>query len=63
MKEIFKQVKGYEGIYDVSNLGRVKSFLKWRGTNGRIRKVNQSHISDVCNGKRNHAGGYKWQYK
>lgn len=25
MKEIFKDVKGYEGLYQVSNLGRVKS--------------------------------------
>ena len=27
-KEIFKTVKGYEGLYEVSNLGNVKS-LKW----------------------------------
>lgn len=26
MKEIFKQVKGFEGLYEVSNYGRVKSF-------------------------------------
>ena len=25
MKEIWKDVKGYEGIYKISNLGRVKS--------------------------------------
>ena len=25
MKEIFKDVIGYEGLYQVSNLGRVKS--------------------------------------
>lgn len=25
MKEIFKDIKGYEGLYQVSNLGRVKS--------------------------------------
>ena len=25
MKEVFKPIKGYEGIYEVSNLGRVKS--------------------------------------
>ena len=29
MKEEFKDIKGYEGIYQVSNLGRVKSF--WFG--------------------------------
>ncbi len=26
MYEIFKDIKGYEGLYQVSNLGRVKSF-------------------------------------
>lgn len=36
MKEIWKDVIGYEGIYQVSNLGRVKSIQKWRGTNFRI---------------------------
>ena len=25
MKEIWKDIKGYEGFYQVSNLGRVKS--------------------------------------
>lgn len=33
-KEVWLPVKGYEGIYEVSNLGRVKSFLK----GGRILK-------------------------
>ena len=28
MKEIFKDIKGYEGSYQVSNLGRVKSLKK-----------------------------------
>lgn len=26
MEEVWKDVKGYEGLYQVSNLGRVKSF-------------------------------------
>ena len=25
MKEIWKDIKGYEGLYQISNLGRVKS--------------------------------------
>ena len=29
MQEIWKDVPGYEGKYQVSNLGRVKSLLKW----------------------------------
>lgn len=32
MDEIFKDIKGYEGLYQVSNLGRIKR-LK-RRTNG-----------------------------
>tara|TARA_R110000822_G_C15062977_1_gene467672 strand:- start:90 stop:587 length:498 start_codon:yes stop_codon:yes gene_type:complete len=38
MKEIWKNVLGYEGIYKVSNLGKVKSIQKWRGTSTRILK-------------------------
>lgn len=31
MEEIWKDIKGYEGVYQVSNLGRIKSFPR-RGT-------------------------------
>ena len=30
-KEIWKPIKGYEGLYEVSNLGRVKSLVGWNG--------------------------------
>lgn len=36
MKEIWKSIKGYEGLYQISNLGRVRSldsksiFNRWR---------------------------------
>lgn len=30
MKEIWKDIVGFEGIYQVSNLGRIKSFQKWK---------------------------------
>lgn len=29
MKEIWKDIKDYEGLYKVSNLGRVKSLISW----------------------------------
>lgn len=29
MEEIWKDIKGYEGLYQVSNLGRVKSLDRW----------------------------------
>lgn len=38
MKEIWKDIQGYEGYYQVSNLGRVKSFPR-RGTH-----INKIHI-------------------
>lgn len=50
MKEIWKDVIGYEGLYQVSNYGRVKS-LERLSTNGRCLK-----------GKRKTAGGYIWKY-
>lgn len=30
-KEIWKSIEGYEGYYEVSNLGRVKSLVGWNG--------------------------------
>lgn len=36
MIEIWKDIKGYENIYQVSNLGRVKSLNRLHGTSGRI---------------------------
>ena len=30
MKEEWKDIKGYEGLYQISNLGRVKSLSKTR---------------------------------
>lgn len=39
MKEIWRDIKGYEGLYQVSDLGRVKSLKKeWVSGNGSLRK-------------------------
>lgn len=32
MKEVWKPIEGYEGLYDISNLGRVKSLPKQSGS-------------------------------
>ena len=48
MKEIWKDIKDYEGLYQVSNLGNVKSLDRY---------VNYK-IKDT---KRNKAGGYLWK--
>lgn len=40
MKEIWKDVVGYEGLYQVSNLGRVRSLTKWIQSKG----LKSSHL-------------------
>lgn len=41
MSEAWKDVRGYEGIYQVSNLGRIRS---WWCVNGHRRILSRSHI-------------------
>ena len=43
MKEIWKDIKGFEGLYQVSNLGEVKS-LNYRG-HGKEKLLKQSHTN------------------
>ena len=31
VEEVWKDIKGYEGLYQVSNLGRIKSLVGWNG--------------------------------
>lgn len=38
MKEIWKQIEGYEGLYEVSNLGRVKALERLVLNNGGLQK-------------------------
>lgn len=51
--EIWKDIHGYEGIYQASSLGRIKRVLGY----------NNGNISKVCNGFRKYAFGYIWKYK
>lgn len=69
MKEIWKPVKDFEGQYEVSNLGNVKSFdgkfvKKWGSSMDIQRKfgVRHSNILACCNGNRPSSIGYKWEY-
>lgn len=39
MKEIWKDIPGYEGLYQVSNLGRVKSLERYKDNNGGLVKM------------------------
>ena len=53
MKEIWKPIKGYEGLYEVSNFGRVKRLSRkvndYRGENTRI--IKEKILSPFDNGK------------
>lgn len=47
MKEIWKPIEGYEGLYEVSTLGRIKSLHYHNGSNTRIlkpRKVKDGYL-------------------
>lgn len=43
-KEIWKDINGFEGIYQVSNLGRVKSLKRKIGTQGKVIEINREKI-------------------
>ena len=45
MEEIWKDISGYEGLYQISNLGRVKSFPR-NGTIKSERILNLFHTKD-----------------
>ena len=48
MEEIWKDVVGYEGLYQVSNLGRVKSMERYvhKNSGGRIKNAYNAHIRE-----------------
>jgi hypothetical protein len=48
--EIWKDIIGYEGLYQASNLGRIKSLPKWDGTHYTKIKILKNRI---------HSHGYK----
>lgn len=53
MEEIWKDIKGYEGMYQVSNLGRVKSLSRKKTKGGILKQfpIEYLVISVVKNGK------------
>jgi RNA-binding protein YhbY len=52
MEEIWKDILGYEGLYQVSNLGKVKSLpKKWIGANGSVNGHNGMILSTTLSDK------------
>lgn len=49
MKEIWKDIKGYEGLYQVSNLGRVKSLPRLRKNNKGIYTTKSKYLKGSDN--------------
>lgn len=45
MQEIWKDIEGYNGFYQVSNLGRVKSTGGWCGTSKRREKIRATSLT------------------
>lgn len=48
--EEWRDIAGYEGLYQVSNLGRVKSLARYKDNNGGLVEVPERML---CGGKRN----------
>lgn len=44
MEEIWKDIPGYEGFYQVSNMGRVKHLVEWRGNDYSARYISNPKI-------------------
>lgn len=55
MNEFWKDIKNYEGKYQISNLGRVKSLQRWSGK----KYYNREQLLKTCVNKRN---GYVYVY-
>jgi len=58
MKEIWKDIKGYEGIYQISNLGKVKSLKRYKKNKSKLQLVNEKILSNYTNSK----NGYVYVY-
>ena len=52
MEEVWKDIKGYEGLYQVSNLGRIKSLKRFKKNHSKLQKVNEKILKLYIN-KRN----------
>lgn len=66
-QEEWKDIKGFEGLYSISNYGRVKSLKRiCRANTCGLRTIEEKILSpciaSVCLNKRKIAGGYIWKF-
>lgn len=54
MKEVWKDIKGYEGLYQISNFGRIKSLEKIIKINNGWRNKEEEILKAKTTGKYNH---------
>ena len=55
-KEIWKDIQGYEGVYQISNLGEIKSLERMIVTNDNITKKIKEKILKPCLRKNGYYG-------
>lgn len=62
MEEVWKDIAGYEGLYQVSNLGNVKS-LNWKRC-GYAKNLTPKLLNSkrFCVQLSKNGNGYRWQY-
>lgn len=58
ISEIWKPIKGYEGKYEVSNFGKVKSLKRYKRNNSKMQLVEERILSSYINKK----NGYVYVY-
>lgn len=58
-EEIWKDIEGYEGLYQISNLGRVKSLERWVTANwGKTKKLSKQLIKEKIRKISYNSNGY-----
>lgn len=57
MKELWKDIEGYEGLYQISNLGRIKSLRYWNGHNFKFGEKILKVTTQKTNSNSNYARG------
>lgn len=63
LRKLWHSVRGYEGLYQVSNFGEIRSLSRWKHLpNGKYTVSKEKLLSPAQIGKhRKTAGGYRWE--